>query len=186
MAWKAALERNTGPTALVFSDRIPHQARDAEQLANISRGAYVLKDRNARRCDCIMTAPRCRFRRRLGTASRGCGAAGVDAQCRCFSKRRSGLSRCRAAALGAQRVREAAAVDYWQNGRDGWPDHRTCSFGARPGGVLMNISVPPRRWSSRRPRPVPSNRPRENKSAWRIELQLTASPHRPLNSKRAV
>ncbi len=45
VAWKAALERNTGPTALVFSRQgIPHQARNAEQLANISRGAYVLKD----------------------------------------------------------------------------------------------------------------------------------------------
>ena len=45
VAWKAALERNTGPSALVFSrQEVPHQARNAEQLANISRGAYVLKD----------------------------------------------------------------------------------------------------------------------------------------------
>ena len=45
VAWKAALERNTGPSALVFSRQgVPHQARNAEQLANISRGAYVLKD----------------------------------------------------------------------------------------------------------------------------------------------
>ena len=45
VAWKAALERNTGPSALVFSRQgVPHQARNAEQLANIGRGAYVLKD----------------------------------------------------------------------------------------------------------------------------------------------
>lgn len=45
VAWKAALERDEGPTALVFSRQgIPHQARNAEQLAAISRGAYVLDD----------------------------------------------------------------------------------------------------------------------------------------------
>ncbi len=45
VAWKAAIERRHGPTALVFTRQaIPHQARDEEQLQAISRGAYVLKD----------------------------------------------------------------------------------------------------------------------------------------------
>ena len=45
VAWKAALERKTGPTALIFSrQNLPHQARDATQLANIARGGYILKD----------------------------------------------------------------------------------------------------------------------------------------------
>ncbi|MFV8818819.1 transketolase [Haliea sp. E17] len=45
VAWKAAIERRDGPTALVFSrQNLPHQARDAEQLANVARGGYVLKD----------------------------------------------------------------------------------------------------------------------------------------------
>ena len=45
VAWKYAIERNDGPSALVFSrQNLPHQARDAQQLADIARGGYVLKD----------------------------------------------------------------------------------------------------------------------------------------------
>ena len=45
VAWKAALERVEGPTALVFSRQgLPHQQRDAEQLANIAKGGYILSD----------------------------------------------------------------------------------------------------------------------------------------------
>ncbi|MBM7062324.1 transketolase [Pseudomonas sp. UL073] len=45
VAWKFAIERNDGPSALVFSrQNLPHQPRDAAQLANIERGGYVLKD----------------------------------------------------------------------------------------------------------------------------------------------
>ncbi|NKB34750.1 MAG: transketolase [Pseudomonadales bacterium] len=45
VAWKAAIERSAGPTALVFSRQgIPHQGRNAEQVEAIARGAYVLED----------------------------------------------------------------------------------------------------------------------------------------------
>lgn len=45
IAWRAAIERRDGPTALVFTRQgVEPQPRDAEQLANVSRGAYVLKD----------------------------------------------------------------------------------------------------------------------------------------------
>jgi transketolase len=45
VAWKYAIERNDGPSALVFSrQNLAHQSRDAQQLADIARGAYVLKD----------------------------------------------------------------------------------------------------------------------------------------------
>ena len=45
VAWKSALERNDGPTAMIFSrQNLPHQARSAEQVANISRGGYILRD----------------------------------------------------------------------------------------------------------------------------------------------
>jgi transketolase len=43
VAWKAALQRADGPTALIFSrQNLPHQTRDAQQLADIARGGYVL------------------------------------------------------------------------------------------------------------------------------------------------
>jgi transketolase len=45
VAWKSAIERSVGPTSLIFSRQgLPHQARSADQLANIARGGYVLQD----------------------------------------------------------------------------------------------------------------------------------------------
>lgn len=45
VAWKYAIERADGPSALVFSrQNLPHQSRDAQQLSDIERGGYVLKD----------------------------------------------------------------------------------------------------------------------------------------------
>ena len=45
VAWKASLERTDGPSSLILSrQNLDHQPRNDEQLANIARGAYVLKD----------------------------------------------------------------------------------------------------------------------------------------------
>ena len=45
VAWKYAIERADGPSALIFSrQNLPHQSRDAQQLADVARGGYVLKD----------------------------------------------------------------------------------------------------------------------------------------------
>ncbi len=44
VAWKAAVERTDGPTAIVCSRQgLAHMDRDAEQLANVAKGGYVLK-----------------------------------------------------------------------------------------------------------------------------------------------
>ena len=45
VAWREALLRKDGPTALVFSrQNLVHQARTAEQITNIAKGGYVLRD----------------------------------------------------------------------------------------------------------------------------------------------
>ncbi|WP_095148945.1 transketolase [Pseudomonas sp. Irchel s3a18] len=45
VAWKCALERKDGPSALIFSrQNLQHQTRDAVQIELINRGGYVLKD----------------------------------------------------------------------------------------------------------------------------------------------
>lgn len=45
MAWKLAIERKDGPTSLIFSrQNLAQQARTAEQVANIAKGGYILKD----------------------------------------------------------------------------------------------------------------------------------------------
>ncbi|MDI1251763.1 transketolase [Thermomonas sp.] len=44
VCWKAAIDRRDGPSCLIFSrQNLPHQARDADQLRDITRGGYVLK-----------------------------------------------------------------------------------------------------------------------------------------------
>ncbi|HST44589.1 MAG TPA: transketolase [Luteimonas sp.] len=45
VSWRCAIERKDGPSCLVFSRQaLPHQPRDAAQVADIARGGYVLKD----------------------------------------------------------------------------------------------------------------------------------------------
>lgn len=45
VAWKNAVERADGPTAMIYSRQgLPHQDRTAEQVANINKGGYILKD----------------------------------------------------------------------------------------------------------------------------------------------
>lgn len=45
VAWKSALQRTDGPSALVFSRQgLPAQQRNAQQLSDVSRGGYVLSD----------------------------------------------------------------------------------------------------------------------------------------------
>ena len=145
VAWKAALERNTGPTALVFSRQgIPHQARDAEQLANISRGAYVLKDCDGTP-DVIVIA--------TGSEVQICVEAVGRLQSEGVSARLVSMPSADVFEAQDQDYRdavlppsvrnrvavEAAAVDYWHKwvGMDGQIIGMR-SFGASaPGGVLM-------------------------------------------------
>ncbi|AIN46977.1 transketolase [Candidatus Palibaumannia cicadellinicola] len=45
VAWQKAIERNNGPTALILSrQNLAQQERSTQQLANIARGGYILKD----------------------------------------------------------------------------------------------------------------------------------------------
>ncbi|MBT5861691.1 MAG: transketolase [Gammaproteobacteria bacterium] len=45
VAWRDAIERQDGPTSLILTRQgLPHQNRSAEQILDIARGAYVLRD----------------------------------------------------------------------------------------------------------------------------------------------
>lgn len=58
VAWKSALEKTDGPTALIFSrQNLTHQVRSAEQIQAISKGAYVLvAENNPAKLDAIIIA----------------------------------------------------------------------------------------------------------------------------------
>ena len=45
VAWRCAIERKEGPSSLIFSRQgLPHQERTAQQIEDIERGGYILKD----------------------------------------------------------------------------------------------------------------------------------------------
>ena len=45
VAWKVACEQNDKPTSLIFSRQtLPHQTRNGQQLEDIQKGGYILKD----------------------------------------------------------------------------------------------------------------------------------------------
>jgi transketolase len=45
VAWKAAIERQDGPSTLIFSrQNLPHMPRSEAQIAAIAQGGYILKD----------------------------------------------------------------------------------------------------------------------------------------------
>ena len=47
VSWQAGIERKDGPSCLIFSrQNLPHQPRTSQQLSDIARGGYVLKDSN--------------------------------------------------------------------------------------------------------------------------------------------
>ncbi len=45
VAWKAAIDRRNGPSCLIFSRQgLPFQKRTDQQIADVARGGYILKD----------------------------------------------------------------------------------------------------------------------------------------------
>ena len=57
VSWKAAIERKNGPSCLIFSrQNLPHQKRDATQLANIARGGYVLSEADGGKPQAVIIA----------------------------------------------------------------------------------------------------------------------------------
>lgn len=56
VAWQAAIENENGPTGLFLSrQKLEHQPRSSESLANISRGGYVIVDTDGQP-DCLVIA----------------------------------------------------------------------------------------------------------------------------------
>jgi len=55
VSWTQAIKRRGGPSCLIFSrQNLAHQSRNAEQLANIARGGYVLFENKPGACELIL------------------------------------------------------------------------------------------------------------------------------------
>ena len=56
VAWKCAIEERSGPSALIFTRQsLAHQQRDDQQVGDIARGGYVLREAGGP-CDAIIIA----------------------------------------------------------------------------------------------------------------------------------
>jgi transketolase len=57
IAWGAAIERKSGPSALIFSrQNCPFVSRSAAQIKDIARGGYVLRDPQSGKIDAVIIA----------------------------------------------------------------------------------------------------------------------------------
>jgi len=145
VAWKQALLRSNGPTSLVFSrQNLAHQARSEQQLADISRGAYVLEE-----CDGIPALIVIATGSEVGIArdavkalkEKGVKARLVSMPCTDVFEAQDAAYREQILPANVRRrlAVEAAAADYWHKytGLDGAVIGMTRFGESAPGGVLM-------------------------------------------------
>jgi len=145
VAWRAAIERGDGPTVLALSRQgLPHQQRDAEQLANVARGGYVLRD-CAGTPELILMATGSELAIAMAAAEQltagGCRVRVVSMPC-CERFDAQPADYREAVLPGAVRARlavEAAQADYWRKyvGLDGAVVGMTGFGASAPGGALM-------------------------------------------------
>jgi transketolase len=128
-AWIHAIERDDGPTCLLFTrQNVPFQKRDATQIAAIRRGAYVLADwadtTATKRVIIIATGSEVALAMgaRAALAADGVAARVVSMPCTRVFDRQEAAYRDAVLPRGAARVAvEAGVTDYWRKyvGLDG-------------------------------------------------------------------
>jgi transketolase len=118
VAWQAAVERNHGPTSLVFSRQsLPHQSRTDEQVDVINRGAYVLRDCDDPQVLIIATGSEVDIAEKATLALQGRGVAIRLVSMPCVDVFEQQSAAYRESVLPAGITRriavEAAQADYW-------------------------------------------------------------------------
>ena len=144
VSWKSAIERRDGPAALVFSRQgLAPMPRDAEQLAAIARGGYILKDCDAPQAILIATGSEVELAVNAADelASKGIGVRVVSMPCAEIFSAQDAAYRdsVLTPAIRARVAVEALHADYWYKfvGLDGRVVGMR-SFGeSAPGGELM-------------------------------------------------
>ena len=144
VSWKNAIERRDGPAALVFSRQgLAPMPRDAEQVAAIARGGYILKDCDAPQAILIATGSEVELAVNATDelASKGIGVRVVSMPCAEIFSAQDAAYRdsVLTPAIRARVAVEALHADYWYKfvGLDGRVVGMR-SFGeSAPGGELM-------------------------------------------------
>ena len=126
VAWASAIERRNGPSCLLFSrQNVAFQKRDAQTLADISRGGYVLS-REAGALKAIIIATGSEVPLAMGAqtelATHGVAARVVSMPCTQLFDRQDAAYRAAVLPPNVPRIAvEAGVTDYWRKyvGLDG-------------------------------------------------------------------
>lgn len=120
VAWKAAVQRNDGPTALIFSrQNLPHQTRNAAQIAEIARGGYVLLKESSAKIDAILIATGSEVslaveaQKQLAAAGKSVRVVSMPSVDAFMAQTAEYRESVLPAAVRARVVVEASHVDYW-------------------------------------------------------------------------
>jgi transketolase len=148
-AWAAAIERSTGPSALLFTRQAVAPApHDAQGLASIARGGYVLADfgAGAKRAVVIATGSEVplALAARQALASEGIAVRVVSMPCTQAFDRQDAAYRAQVLPRGVPRVAvEAGVTDGWRKYVGAADDPRAAVVGidtfgeSAPAGVLF-------------------------------------------------
>jgi transketolase len=118
VAWAAAIERRDGPTSLLFSrQNVQFQSRDADAIASIRRGGYVIVDSTRPRAVIIATGSEVPLAlgARAKLAEEGVAVRVVSMPCTNVFDRQEAAYREYVLPRGVPRVAvEAGVTDYWR------------------------------------------------------------------------
>ena len=147
VAWKTSIQRLDGPSALIFSrQNLPHQQRDAGQLANVARGGYTLQD-----CDGVPEAIIIATGSEVGIAQQATDALAaqgrkvrlVSMPCTELFERQEAIYQAQVlpTSITARVAVEAAHADYWYKyvGLGGKVIGMTDFGGSAPASELFKI-----------------------------------------------
>jgi transketolase len=120
VAWAAAIERNNGPTCLLFSrQNLPFQQRDPKATANIAKGGYVLAEASGGAPKAVVIATGSEIQLAIGAqrllAEEGTAVRVVSMPCTNVFDQQDQAYRDSVLPRGVPRVAvEAGVTDYWR------------------------------------------------------------------------
>jgi len=117
IAWEQAVKRRNGPSTLIFSrQNLPFQQRTSEQIANIRRGGYVLRDAKDAKVILIATGSEIELATKAADelAKHGVGARVVSMPSTDVFDRQEAAYKASVLTRGVPRVAiEAGVTDFW-------------------------------------------------------------------------
>ena len=120
VSWARAIERKTGPACLIFSrQNLAFQKRDATQIANISKGAYVLSEAKGGKPQVVLIATGSEVdlavKAQAVLADQGVAARVVSMPCTNLFDRQDQAYKDSVLPKGTKRVAiEAGVTDFWR------------------------------------------------------------------------